>query len=340
VTVVLAANGSDADLTGVTLDNDVSDIDLNGQAATLTVAQAGLGITGAGSYNLTDTASAVANTTATIRNDAMDITVDDTALLSQAITINGVSNSGTTLYDIEDGVTTLQNALTNQTAVDAIQAATTVTANAGTTVPTIDMSGFYGPNTVDLIINGNLLSNNIDGGDGDDDIHAAGGDDVIFGGLGDDTITGGSDNDQLFFSTTQALNGSDTVTDFTTGSNTILFEFGDGGINQTDLRGDGTGYLEVASSGALDVNSGVVVITDSQDDLSQGKANDIANALTDANNSDQFYLVFDNGTDSAIYRVADTDADISNGFDTVELMVTLSGVGDASDTLDSSHFNF
>ena len=88
----------------------------------------------------------------------------------------------------------------------------------------------------------------------------------------------------------------------------------------------------------MDVNSGVVVITDSQTDLTQVTASVIADALTGASADDQFYLVFDNGTNTAIYRAADTDANAANGFETVELMFTLIGISDADTTLDSSHF--
>jgi hypothetical protein len=88
----------------------------------------------------------------------------------------------------------------------------------------------------------------------------------------------------------------------------------------------------------LDANSGVVVITGSQVNLAQGTATTIANALTGAANDDQFYLVFDNGTATAIYRVADTDTNAANGFETVELIATLTGISDADTTLNSSHF--
>jgi hypothetical protein len=36
--------------------------------------------------------------------------------------------------------------------------------------------------------------------------------------------------------------------------------------------------------------------------------------------------------------VADTDTNAANGFETVELIVTLDGISDADTTLDSSHF--
>ena len=88
----------------------------------------------------------------------------------------------------------------------------------------------------------------------------------------------------------------------------------------------------------MGVDSGVVVISDSQSDLNQGTATTIANSLSGASNGDQFYLVFDDGTDSAIYRAADTDSNSANGFEVVELMVTLNGLDDADSTLASSHF--
>ena len=287
---------------------------------------------------LSDTA---ANLTAafagTITEYTGQLTATTTANLAQAEVIFNAT-SGVSSYAVADLASTMVGAPGSATQMAALQNATSVTVNASALQGEIDMAGFSGVNEVNLTINGNTQANIITGGDGDDIISAAGGNDQILGGLGNDTIIGGSGNDQFVFNTTNTLNGSDTITDFGTGTDTILFLFGDGGINQADLRGDGTGYLEIASGGALDVNSGVVVITDTQADLTQGTATVIANALTGASNDDQFYLVFDNGTDTAIYRVADTDTDAANGFETVELMVTLDGVSDAATTLDSSHF--
>jgi hypothetical protein len=287
---------------------------------------------------LSDTA---ANLTAafagTITDYTGQLTATTTANLAQAEVIFNAT-SGVSTYAVADLASTMVGAPGSATQMAALQNATSVTVNASSLQGEIDMAGFSGVNEVNLTINGNTQANTITGGDGDDIILAGNGIDQILGGLGNDTITGGSGNDQFVFNTTNTLNGSDTITDFGTGTDTIIFLFGDGGINQADLRGDGTGYLEIAAGGALDANSGVVVITGSAADLTQGTATTIANALTGASADDQFYLVFDNGTDTAIYRVADIDTNAANGFETVELMVTLSGISDADTTLDSSHF--
>ena len=159
----------------------------------------------------------------------------------------------------------------------------------------------------------------------------------MLGGLGNDTITGGSGNDEYVFNTTAGLNGSDTVTDFGSGTDKVSFLYGDGGINQADLRGNGTGYLEVAAAGAVATNSGVIVITTSQSDLSQSTAQTLAAGLTGTTAGDQFYLTFDDGSNTAIYRMADTNSD-TTAFETAELMVTLNSITDADAVLDSGSF--
>ena len=163
-------------------------------------------------------------------------------------------------------------------------------------------------------------------------------DDTIYGGLGDDNITSGDGLDLHVFSTIYSLNGADTVTDFEAGD-TIQFLFGDAGelTNKAALRGDGSDYLAVASSGALGTNAGLVVITDTQSNLAASTARTIAEGLTGEAADDMFYLAFDNGTDTAIYRVADTDSDATS-FETAELIVTLEGISNADDILVSSSF--
>ena len=260
------------------------------------------------------------------------------ANLSQAEVIFNAT-SGTSTYAVADFANTLGVAPSSATQMAALKNASSVTANASALQATLDMSGFSGDNTVDLIINGNSFGNTITGGDGNDTINAVGAGDTIYGGLGDDKISSGDGSDIHVFSTTLSLNGADTVTDFNVATDTVLFLFGGTGelANNAVLRGDGTEYLEVASSGALGTNSGVVIITDTQSDLTASTARTLAEGLTGETADDIFYLVFDNGSDTALYRVADTNSDATS-FETVELIVTLEGITDADDILDSSVF--
>jgi Ca2+-binding RTX toxin-like protein len=57
------------------------------------------------------------------------------------------------------------------------------------------------------------------GGSGDDALLAQGGDDVLVGGGGDDTLTGGGGGDMFLFTAT--TDGHDTITDFSSGEDTI-----------------------------------------------------------------------------------------------------------------------
>jgi hypothetical protein len=256
--------------------------------------------------------------------------------LAQAEVIKAATSNASS-YAVVDAANTIAGAAGSATQILALQNATSVTVNASPLQAQIDMAGFSGSKTVNLTINGNTRDNTITGGDGTDIISANNGNDTILGGLGNDTITGGSNNDTFVFNTTLALNGSDTVTDFTTGTNSISFLYGDGGINQADLRGNGTGYLELAAGGTIGTNSGVVVISTQQSDLSQITAQTLAAGLVGTVAGDQFYLAFDNGTDTAIYRMLDTNSNPS-AFETAELIVTLSSVSDADTVLDSNSF--
>jgi hypothetical protein len=70
----------------------------------------------------------------------------------------------------------------------------------------------------DDTINGNGGADIIDGAAGADTINGGAGADSITGGAGNDAMTGGAGSDTFLFTQTAALNGSDTVTDFTVGT--------------------------------------------------------------------------------------------------------------------------
>ena len=70
----------------------------------------------------------------------------------------------------------------------------------------------------DDTINGNGGADIIDGAAGADTINGGAGADSITGGAGNDALTGGAGSDTFNFSQTAALNGSDTVSDFTVGT--------------------------------------------------------------------------------------------------------------------------
>jgi Ca2+-binding RTX toxin-like protein len=265
-----------------------------------------------------------------VLNSATNIVVSGTVNLSDSVTIYNATNSGTTTYHINDAVTTLTSALSTPLQVLVLKAASSVTAVSGAATADIDLSGFSGSNVVNLTITGNNVANNISGGAGNDVINAQSGNDVVFAGIGDDTISTGLGIDTVILSTTLALNGSDTVSDFSA-TDLLIFNFGDTSeLVKADLRGNGTGYQAIAAGGTINADTGLVVITTTQGDLTATTARSLALGLVGESNSDQFYLVFSNGVSTAVYRMADTDTDVSNGFETAELLATLTGVTNPS----------
>jgi hypothetical protein len=310
----------------------------NNVTAAQAVAILGATNSGATTYNISDNAVNVAGTTDAARNGATNINVTDQANVAQAVTIFNATNSGLTVYSVTDQVATLQAALGTSIQVEALQAARFVTANPGATTTAIDMSGFNGVNQVNLTINGNSLGNSIDGGAGNDIINALGGDDFVYGGLGNDRINGGLGRDTIFISTTLALNGSDTLIDFSVGDSILINFANTGELLQEDLRGAGTDYQELASGEALGANTGLAVVTDVQSGLTASVARNIADGLQDTEDGDQFYLVFGNGTDTVLYRVSDADANVANGFETAELLATFVGITDPAMTFSATSF--
>lgn len=190
-------------------------------------------------------------------------------------------------------------------------------------------TGFSGTET-DATYTGNVFTGLV--------MNGTPGADTFEAGSEDSTLIGGSGNDTFVFSTTQVLNGSDTVTDFANGSNTIKFKFDElDGLVQVDLRGEGTGFESVAENKTVvSADAGLIAVTGATGGLSEANAKVIADALSGLADEDQFYLAFDDGTNTAIFLVADTSDDVVFNADVAELLVTLQGV--TADTLDASKF--
>ena len=130
------------------------------------------------------------------------------------------------------------------------------------------------------------------------------------------------------------------MTDFnTSGTDLIAFGFGDGGLtNNAALRGDGTVYQELPSGGTLGADTGFVTISNSINNAHlTATAKTIADALVGENAGDVLYMAMDDTSNTYIYRVADANSNLADGFETIELLATLNGISDADDILGASN---
>ena len=72
-------------------------------------------------------------------------------------------------------------------------------------------------------LDGSVGDDTLTGGAGNDDLNGSFDDDTLDGGEGNDTLTGGNGNDLFRF---EPFDGSDTITDFGTGDDRLVFEDG------------------------------------------------------------------------------------------------------------------
>jgi Ca2+-binding RTX toxin-like protein len=80
----------------------------------------------------------------------------------------------------------------------------------------------YDGNSGDDVLNGGSVADNLIGSTGNDTITGGGGNDTIVGGVGADSLTGGGGNDWFRYNATNE--GTDTITDFVSGTDKFLFE--------------------------------------------------------------------------------------------------------------------
>jgi hypothetical protein len=140
----------------------------------------------------------------------------------------------------------------------------TIADAAGNQIPVPGFT-FYGSGGAgdDLLIGSNY-SDFLRGGAGSDQISAGGGDDLVRGGAGSDEIFLGSGMDSVFYTSDQ-MNSTDTLGDFTSGEDKITF---DSSLNLgfADFTGLGTTELTVSSdAGTVKIVSDGTAIQ--QDDI-------------------------------------------------------------------------
>ena len=201
-------------------------------------------------------------------------------------------------------------------------------------------------------IYGGLGNDLITGGIGDDQIWA-----YEFGigstGSGDDTITGGVGNDTIYLNSGSNSNndwvnyaygtgdGVDTIYNFTAGSGAEHDHFAFTGTGDTAGLNINGGLVQLANlaGGAVVAGAGIVTVTNVYAGTLATSANILSaltttNSLTDAA-GDVYYVAVDNGTDSAIARVSDTDGTLAAG--DITIIAHLMGVANAS-TLIAANF--
>ena len=189
-------------------------------------------------------------------------------------------------------------------------------------------------------LSGNAGNDFLSGGSGNDVINGGFGDDVLIGGTGTDQLTGsaGADAFRLDLSDrTTTLSDVDVVKDFSAAETDTLQVLSGGEVlDQTILRGDGSGYQSADFKGgtALNTNTGWLVNSGSNSaDLnistieSELQAGDTSNTITAGDN---FFYTTDDGASSRVFYYSDSnrDGDINAG--EVSAVFDLDDVSDAT----------
>jgi len=256
-----------------------------------------------------------------------------TANNEETITLTSGSNAAETLTVTTLAASDLTTVVMNGTAAVAVSNAVT----GGTAVTSVDSTGLTGAATFDAsnstsavtmtagsggstftggiradTLTGGLGVDNLDGGNGADTINGGGGADAITGGLLADTLTGGAGADDFNFAdgdnATITLAGADTITDFTTASDTI----------------DIAGYQVADVATDLSIVDGGAVV-----DLTALIANADAFFAGVGVVADGVYVAYDALGSGDAYVFSDTDN--SGAFDAGDVFVVLSGVNLATE---------
>jgi Ca2+-binding RTX toxin-like protein len=161
------------------------------------------------------------------------------------------------------------------------------------------------------------------GASGNDTIFGGDGNDSITGGAGNDNITGGAGADTFVFAATAVLNGTDVITDFTTGADILNVDAMTAATAATTVTGPQTAtagvfyYLGGQAAGAADSIAGSVT------------ALAAAGTWTDA--AATVYILVSDDNSAALYQY--TGDGLNNDFNAAEftLMGTITGVVAAGD---------
>ena len=353
--VALEDLGTASALEAITVDTgDATNADATTIGAGTTAALTSVTASGAGDFEITDLA---ASTLGSIDAAAVggDVTIGDAAggltLASGAAIVTGEGDDTITMEDGNiltldageasgdaDTLIVIGSQDSGPGAVDLSSAGDQLTDfNGGQEnvvqqgFENVDLSGVSTTGTNGLVITADAAGSDIVGSQGNDDIIGGAGDDTIDVGAGFDTVRvafGGE--------------GQDTIQNFTAGSGGDVFDF-TGTIDTTD---DVMVIQTVAGNNTINPDVGLV-ISDGYDAADVAGVEDLFDG-TNGNidlqdNGDELYLLSDDGTNSYLFKLADTgngsggaaDGEITD--DEVALVATFEGVNDAT-TLTAANF--
>jgi Ca2+-binding RTX toxin-like protein len=268
----------------------------------------------------TGSEGATAFTTLTANNEET-ITLTSGSNAAETLTVTTLAASDlTTVVMNGTAAVAVSNAVTGGTAVTSVDStgltgAATFNATNSTSAVTMTAgsggSTFTGGIRADTLTGGSGVDNLV-GGNGADTINGGGGADAITGGLLADTLTGGAGADDFNFAdgdnATITLAGADTITDFTTASDTIDIA----GYQVADVATD----LSIVDGGAVVDLTALIVNADAF----------FAGVGVVA---DGVYVAYDALGSGDAYVFSDTDN--SGAFDAGDVFMVLSGVNLATE---------
>ncbi len=176
-------------------------------------------------------------------------------------------------------------------------------------------------NSVANRLTGNAAANTIDAGAGNDTVNGGAGNDTITGSLGNDSLTGGTGSDTFRFNGTT---GSDTITDFTSGTDKLQFSQSFLKVGDGDLLVEG-GVLR-AAPGGFSASAELVIFTANAASLTTAGAAAAIGSATAAYAADRTALfVVDNGTNSGVFLFHSADGNAAVSASELTLLATLNG---------------
>ncbi|MEI4233884.1 Ig-like domain-containing protein [Roseovarius sp. D22-M7] len=168
-----------------------------------------------------------------------------------------------------------------------------------------------------------------------DSIAANNVDTLIRGRGGDDAIDmSGAGVNTVQIEADPAANGFDTVTGFSIGG-PLPDRLGFAGLNNADLRGDGSEFHLLAGGDAVGANTGLIVFTTAMNDLSEGSVQAAIQGLSGPAEGDVLYFLATDGSDAQLYEVQ-----VQDGADTVTDLARFEGLGDLTSMTDANILGF